>query len=55
VCKILKGEGTNKARSPSLGPSAAVTQVYSHLEPDQLHETVNRLRIAVDRESGLKE
>ena len=28
--------------------SISVTQVYSHLQPEQLHETVNRLKINVN-------
>ena len=28
--------------------SSRVTEVYSHLEPDQMHETVNRLQIALN-------
>jgi site-specific recombinase XerD len=28
--------------------SIAVTEIYSHLQPEQLHETVNRLKVSLN-------
>jgi site-specific recombinase XerD len=28
--------------------SANVTQIYSHLQPDQMHDTVNRLAVTLN-------